>query len=138
MRKRLATVVVLCAGATLLPGALLAAPAGAAGLSPPVADCQANGALTHNYSVLELRKALQTMQADITEYSNCAQVIQQALNAKIGALHGGIGTGGGSFLPTWLLVILIVLVLGGVAFVTAAIRRRGGGGPSEPPPASGS
>lgn len=133
MRKRFVTVVVLCAAAATLHGALLTAPAAAAGLSPPVADCQANGRLTHDYSAPELRTALNTMQADVTEYSNCAAVIQQALNAKIGALHGGPGSGGGSFLPTWLLIVLVVLVLGGVAFVTAAIRRRGRGGGGSPP-----
>ncbi len=127
MPKRPAIVAVLCACVTLLAGTSLPAPAAAAGISAPLADCLHNGQLTHNYTAAELRNALNTMQADATEYSNCATVIQHALDAKIGKLHGGSGSGGGSFLPTWLLIVLIVVVLGGVAFVTAAIRRRGGG-----------
>ena len=123
MRRSLA-IAVVCAAAIPL-GAALPAPAAAAGLSAPAADCLHNGRLTHNYSVPELRNALSTLPAAVSQYSNCAAVIQQALEAKIGKLHGGSGSGGGSFLPTWLLIVLIVLVLGGVAFATAAIRRRG-------------
>ena len=134
MPKRPAIVAVLCAGVTLMAGTCLAPPAAGAGISAPVADCLHNGKLTRNYTASELRSALNTMQADATEYSNCATVIQHALEAKIGKLNPGSGSGGGSFLPTWLLIVLIILVLGGVAFVTAAIRRRGGAG--GPPPAT--
>ncbi len=138
MPKRSAIVAVLCAGVALTASGWLTTPASAAGISAPVADCLHNGQLTHNYTVAQLRSALNTMQADATEYSNCATVIQHALEAKIGKLNPGSGSGGGSFLPTWLLIILIVVVLGGVAFVTAAIRRRGGGGGGGggPPPAT--
>jgi hypothetical protein len=136
MRERSAILAVLCAGVALLAGSCLATPAAAAGISPPVADCIHNGQLTHNYSVAELRSALNSLPADVTEYSTCSTVIQHALNAKIGKLRGGSGSGGGSFLPTWLLIVLIVLVLGGVAFVTAAIRRRGDGRQGPPPPAA--
>lgn len=131
MSTRSTIVALLCAGAALLAGPGLTAPATGAGISAPVLDCIHNGQLTHNYSVAQLRNALNTMQADVSEYSNCASVIQHALDAKIGKLDGGSGSGGGSFLPTWLLILLIVVVLGGVAFVTAAVRRRGGGG--QPP-----
>ena len=137
MRQRFATIIVVCAGATLLVGALAAGPAAdAAGLSPVVADCSQHLSLTHNYSVQELQNALTTMPAYISEYSECATVIQNALKAKLRTLHGGLGGSGGSFLPTWLLVVLIVLVLGGVAFATAAIRRRGGGGSGDEPPSA--
>jgi hypothetical protein len=84
--------------------------------------------------VQELQAALNNMPVYESEYSHCPTVIKNALNAKLGKLHGGPGDGGGSFLPTWLLVVLIVLVLGGVAFTTAAIRRRGG--PGDPPSAT--
>lgn len=134
MRKRFGTIIVLCAGGALLAGTLAAAPAAAAGLSPPVADCSQHLYLTRSYSVPELQNALNTMPAYVSEYSRCATVIKNALDAQLGKLHGGPGDGGGSFLPTWLLVVLILLVLGGVAFTTAAIRRRGG--PEEPPPAT--
>ena len=111
--------------ALALAGALRAAPAVAAGISPPVADCLKNGGLTRNYSLPELEHALHTLNAAVSEYSNCSAVIQQAIQARIGGnLHGGNGKGGGSFLPTWLLVLLIVLVLGGAGFAGVAIRRR--------------
>lgn len=111
--------------AVLAAGAL-AAPAGASGLSPPVADCYANGRLTHHYTAAQLRHALATMPADIQEYSPCPNVIRQALLDEIGALHdGGSGGGGGSFLPTWLIVVLVVLVLGGAGFGAVALRNRG-------------
>jgi hypothetical protein len=90
-----------------------------------VADCQLHGRLTQSYSAAELRSALAGMPAYIREYSGCANVLQQALLAKIGKLNGGDSSGGGSFLPTWLIVVLAVLVLGGVGFGVVAIRNRG-------------
>jgi hypothetical protein len=134
MRKRFATITVLCAGAALLAAPFAGAPALAAGLSPPVADCAKHLRLTHHYSPQELQNALNTMPAYLSEYSDCANVIKHQLDQELGRLHGGPVDGGGSFLPTWLLVVLILLVLGGVAFTTAAIRRRGG--PGGPPPAT--
>ena len=117
---------VLCAlgGA---PWAFFVASAAAAGLSRPVADCDAHARLTHKYSVAQLRSALATMPADVKEYTNCGDVIQQALLAELGSLHGrgGPGQGGGSFLPTPLIVVLGLLVVGGVAFAAFATRRRG-------------
>jgi hypothetical protein len=122
MRKLLALITVSCALAAA--GACFAASASAAGVPAPVADCLKNGQLTHHYTPAELQHALATMAADVGEYSNCQAVIQQALYADIGNLHGDSSSGGGSFLPTWLLVLLIVLVLGGAGFAAVAIRRR--------------
>src|SRR5947209_14146160 len=106
----------VCAATIVVAGA----PAGslAAGLAAPVADCNAHAALTHQYSVQQLRNALATMPADVKEYTNCSDVIQRALLAQLGALHGsgGSGTGGGSFLPTPLIVVLGLLVVGGAGF----------------------
>jgi hypothetical protein len=131
-----------CARITLLGAVValalgvLAVPAHAAGLSPAAADCNAHGQLTKTYSVAQLRAALATLPADLAEYSNCHDVIQRALLAEVKGLHPGTGSGGGSFLPTWLLIVLIVLVLGGVGFAVAAVRRRDGGD-VPPPPAAG-
>jgi hypothetical protein len=120
-------IAVLGAMAALALGAL-AAPASSAGLSPPVADCNAHGRLTQSYTSAQLRNALATMSADIAEYTNCHDVIQRQLLAQIGGkLSGGSGGGGGSFLPTWLLIVLIVLVLAGVGFGVSALQRRRGG-----------
>jgi len=57
---------------------------------------------------------------------NCGDVIQRALLAQLGALrgHGGSGQGGGSFLPTPLIVVLALLVVGGTGFGVYAWRRR--------------
>lgn len=132
MRKLLLLIAVTSA-LSVCGGMLVAGPATAAGLTAPVADCVKNQALTHNYSASELRNALATMPADLSEYSNCYAIIQHALEEKIGNLHGGSGSGGGSFLPTWLLILLIVLVLGGAGFAGVAIRRSRGEGGSPGP-----
>ena len=125
MWKPTATIVLLCA-LPVLGGLTVASPATAAGLSPPVADCDAHGRLTHNYSTAQLQSALATMPADVAEYTNCPNVIRQALLAKLGKLKGSDGSGGGSFLPTWLLVVLALLVAAGAGFGVVAIRNRRG------------
>lgn len=107
-------------------GVLSAAPAGAAGLSP-AADCQMHGKLTRSYSAAELRSSLATMPAYEREYSNCGDVLQQALLQKIGRLDSGGSSGGGSFLPIWLIVVLALLVLSGAGLGTWALRNRGSG-----------
>jgi hypothetical protein len=99
--------------------------AAAAGLSAPVADCYHHGGLTRSYSAAELQKALASIPADVNEYSNCHDVLQHALLAKLGKLDGVGGSGGGgSFLPVWLLVVLGVLVVGGAGFGVLAVRNR--------------
>lgn len=125
MLRLLWTTGAVCAVCLLSTGPL-AQPASAAGLSPPVADCNAHGKLTRHYTVVELQSALAGMPAAVAEYSNCYDVIQQALYAEISGKHltGGTGSGGGSFLPTWLIVVLALLVLGGVGFTAYAWRRR--------------
>lgn len=120
MRKPLLLLTLGCLGVLLF-----AAPAGAAGLSPPVADCYANGHLTHSYTAGQLRTGLATMPVDVREYSPCYDVLQRALLLKIGRLGAaGSGGGGGSFLPIWLIVLLGVLLLGGAAFGAVAVRNR--------------
>jgi hypothetical protein len=107
---------------------VFAHPARAAGLSPPVADCDHNGKLTRTYSITELRKALASIPTDLLEYTPCYNVIQQALLAAVAKQklqHGSGGSGGGSFLPAWLIVVLALLVVGGGGFTAYAWRRRG-------------
>jgi hypothetical protein len=98
----------------------------------PIADCNATGTLTHQYSAAELQRALRTMPADVKEYTNCYDVIQRALLTKVGGRHAGGSTGSGdsgsSFLPTWVIVVLVLLALAALAFGAMALRGRGGGG----------
>jgi hypothetical protein len=118
----------LAAAAAVLVVALLAAAPASARLSKAVADCNAHTRLTHTYTAAQLRTALNTMPADVKEYTNCYDVIQRALLAQIGSTKvdggGGDGGGGSSFLPTPLLIVLGVLVVGAGAFAVVARRRR--------------
>ena len=116
----------IAAVAVLAVGLLAAAPASAA-LSGAVADCNAHTRLTHTYTAAELRMALNTMPADVKEYTDCYDVIQRALLADIGGIKAngsGSGDGGSSFLPTPLLIVLGVLVVGAGVFAVIAYRRR--------------
>jgi ABC-type phosphate transport system substrate-binding protein len=123
--RKLLLIIALVSALGALAGATLAAPAAAAGLSPPVADCEAHGQLTQSYSAAELRQALSTMPAEVAEYTNCPDVIRQALLAKIGGLKGGgSGGGGGSFLPAWLIVVLAILAATAAGSVALAMRNR--------------
>jgi hypothetical protein len=131
MRKTMSLLTVLCAlGSVSLT--VFVPPASAAGLSPAVEDCNAHGSLTRHYTIAELRTAIATIPVDVKEYTNCGDVLQQALLAKIHSLHpDGNGSGGGSFLPTWLIVVLALLVVGGAGFGVYAWRQRASGTPDD-------
>lgn len=97
--------------------------------SPVVADCNAHGTLTRQYTAVQLRAALATMPADVKEYTDCYDVIQRALLTRLSGTHqhsGPVSTqgSGGSFLPTPVLVLVGVLALGAAIFGTMAVRRR--------------
>lgn len=138
MRRWKRAITLGCA-VTALTGVALAAPAAwAAAGNPIINDCEANGQLTHTYTLSQLRHALAAMPASVKQYTNCYDVIQQALiQARKTGSAGPAGSGGsgGSFLPTPVLIILIVLVLaalglGGLAVVRRR-RRRPDAGPPE-------
>jgi hypothetical protein len=133
---------VITVSAVGTPAALAANTVG----NPVLADCNSHGALSHNYTLTELRHALAIMPASYKEYGSCLDVIQAAIiKVKAGKqLVSGSGSGG-SFLPTPVIVILVVLILAAVTFGALAVRRRRsgpGGGPgdgdpptsTEPPP----
>lgn len=124
MRKLLLMITLACALASLY-GAVVSAPAGAAGIPPADADCSAHGRLTHHYSPSELRSAQAKMPADIAQYTNCPAVIRSALLSEIGPIHAnGNSSGGGSFLPAWVIAVLIVLLLGAAGLAAVAMRNR--------------
>ena len=114
-------------------------PAWAAAQPNPVADCNAHGTLTTHYTAAQLRNGLNTMPADIKEYTDCYDVLQRALLAELGSSQSAPAKStssgsGGSFLPTPMIVILVLLVLAAVTFGAVALRRRreaggGSGGP---------
>ena len=109
-----------------LPVLLVASPSWAAGLSPPVADCNLHGGrLTKSYTAAQLKNGLATMPVDIREYSGCYDVLQQALLAQIHGLNGVGSAGGGSFLPVWMIVVLGLLGVGAGGFGIVAWRNRG-------------
>jgi hypothetical protein len=119
----------VCACAVLaLAGATTAL---AAGGNPVTNDCEANGQLTHSYTLAELQHALAVMPASTKQYTNCYDVIQNALiKARKNGSGGAGSSSGGSFLPTPVIVILVLLILAAVTFgALAARRRRGPGGP---------
>lgn len=124
MRKLRATLTILCALGALY-GAALPSPATAAGVSPVITDCSLHGTLTKHYSVAELRYAQSHMPVDDAEYTNCPDVIRRALLADIGSLNGS-GSGGGSFLPVWVIVVLALVVVAGAASGIVALRNRRG------------
>jgi hypothetical protein len=123
MRKLLKIIMLLLVAGALLGVRVPAAVA--AGVSPPVADCSAHGKLTRHYSAEELQNALATMPSDVKEYTNCPNVIQQALYAELGKVsNDGGGGGGSSFLPGWAIAVLVVLVLAAAAWGAIAVRNR--------------
>jgi hypothetical protein len=119
----------ICAVAALGATAAATPPALAAG-NAIINDCQANGQLTHPYTVRQLNHALSVMPASVKQYTSCFDVVQNALvsaRKHNGTAPAGGGNGGGSsFLPTPVIIILVVLILAAVTFGALAIRRRRG------------
>jgi hypothetical protein len=94
-----------------------------------ITDCNAHGSLTKHYSVTQLHTALSTMPADVQEYTNCYNVIQNQLEAQVAGHKvdpsNTSGSGGGG-LSTPVIIVLIVVVIGGGALAGVALQRRGG------------
>ena len=105
--------------------------AGAASSDTPqaaIAECNATGTLSNQYSSETLRNALAQMPADVREYTDCYDVIERQLFKQLGQTQPGTATttssSSSSFLPTWLVVVLVLLALAAVTFGALAIRRR--------------
>jgi hypothetical protein len=125
-RRLLVSVLIAFAAGTIAVG-VPAAPAAAANVSQVISDCNTHGRLTQRYSVAQLRTALNTMPADVKEYTDCYDVIQRTLLAQLGGAHtggGGDSGSGSAFLPTPLIVVLAVLALAALGFAAVALRRR--------------
>jgi hypothetical protein len=65
--------------------ALLALPGGA--MANPTLDCNDNGKLDKNWSNSELRRAIETLPTDLDEYSNCREILTNAITS--GSDRGG-------------------------------------------------
>jgi hypothetical protein len=132
-------IALICAAAAVGAVALPAPPALAAG-NAIINDCQANGQLTHPYTVAQLRHALSVMPASVKQYTSCFDVVQNALvsarkhNGTAPAGGGSSKGGGSSFLPTPVIIILVVLILAALTFGALAIRRRRAGIDDGPDP----
>jgi hypothetical protein len=104
--------------------------ASAASGTAAIADCNSHNQLTHSYSIGELQNALATMPADVSEYTNCKDVINRALLIQEGKIKGtppggsSDSSSGGSFLPTPVIVVLVLLLLAAATFGALALRRR--------------
>jgi hypothetical protein len=126
MRRLLTACLFACA----LGGATLALPAYAtpASANQVVVDCNAHGSLTHAYTPDQLRTALDTMPADVKEYTDCYDLIQRTLLAELGSSKSAGAAGptgsGGSLLPTPVLVVIAVLAAAAVGLAALALRRR--------------
>lgn len=121
----------LCA-AIALALTMLAPSSALAGTDPVISECANTGRLEHTYTLAQLRHARATLPSSVKEYTNCYDVISQAIVAtlKTGTDTGGSGkSSGGSFLPTPVIIVLVVLILAAVTFGVIAVRRRQRGGP---------
>jgi len=137
MRGRTNSLALACALAVLVLSGLAAPVALGAGGNPVINDCQSTGRLTHSYTLRELQHALAVMPATVKQYTSCYDVISEGiLVVKAGHQTGPKSGGGGSFLPTWVIVILVVLVLAAITFGAIAIRQRrtGSGDGASPDP----
>jgi hypothetical protein len=86
-------------------GSLLAALLAAAAVVPPAAsadaglavihDCLNNGRITGHYTQQAYSQALAEIPTDVSEYSNCSNLIRQAQLAAAGGAGGGSGGGSG-------------------------------------------
>jgi hypothetical protein len=63
--------------------------------SAVLSDCNTNGTLTRQHSRVDLRAALNSMPADVKEYTDCFDVINRALLAGASAASNGRGSSGG-------------------------------------------
>lgn len=121
LRKLIALASVALAGAALSAGPATAAQ------SPVISDCIRHLRLTRHYSASQLEHALQTMPADLAQYTDCSDVIRTQLLAQLSARRPSTGarsTGsGGSGFPLWVIAPIAVVALGAAATALSAMRR---------------
>lgn len=137
-------IALVCGLVAFVASLSFAVPAFASSGSAAIADCNSHNTLTHTYSIAQLENALNTMPADVSEYTDCKDVITRALLIQQGKIKGGgsggTSSGGSSFLPTPVIIVLVVLLLAVATFGALAIRKRrqpaGGPGAGSQPPST--
>ena len=150
MRRPILPVALVCVLGTLLVGAPVALGSthahnrhahstaraqGNAASTEILKECQSSGQLTHTFSKADLRLALSVMSAEIKQYTNCYDVVHQALinDVTVSGKAPAPKSSGGSSLSTPVIIVIVVVVLAAVVFGGLAIRRRRGGGSGQPP-----
>ena len=93
MNRYLTALLALLALAVVAP-----APASAASRDEIIKDCSDDGRLQGKYSASELRDARKNLPSDISEYTDCADVLRRAELPDSKGSSGG-GTGSGASLP---------------------------------------
>src|SRR5918997_6078742 len=82
--------------------ALLALPGSAMAQNPAIADCNDNGVLDKTYNNKQLRQAIEDLPTDLDEYSNCRELLTNAITS--GSDRGGnrptVGADGSPLPPT--------------------------------------
>lgn len=124
MRRPIQTIALACSVAVLAAAGAIVPPAIAAAGNAVINDCESNGQLTHPYTHQELVHALAVMPATVKQYTNCYDVIQQALVKGQDRTGTAGSSSSSSFLPTPVIVILVLLILAAITFAAIAIRRR--------------
>jgi cobalamin biosynthesis Mg chelatase CobN len=92
MRRLKPLIAFLAALIVPLGGMVVAAPALAYNVGQVYKQCEDNGALTGHFSRAELKAALSGLPSEVSEYSDCQDLIQQAL-VRASSHGGGSNTG---------------------------------------------
>jgi hypothetical protein len=87
LRNSLLVALVVALGALLVP---------AASLSGPIEDCADDGQLQGNYSDQQKQQALKNLPSDLSEYSDCGEILNSPNPGGSGSSGGGSGSAGGS------------------------------------------
>jgi len=106
MRRLNVSIALVAALILPLAGLAAAGPAIASSAGSIYRECEVNGSITGHYSRAELQQALSHIPSEVAEYSDCQDLIQQAMLSASGPTHhgtgataaaaGGNGRGGGS------------------------------------------
>lgn len=87
LRNSLLVALVVALGALLVP---------ATSMSGPIEDCADDGQIQGNYTDQQKQQALKNLPSDLSEYSDCAEILNSPNPDRSGGSGGGSGSAGGS------------------------------------------